>query len=211
MTYKQYGIIDAEQKECVMLDKHLRAEMIFYATTDDYSDADRYERFAKNCHLDKKGAEIGLVVLGLLSQIRQAAYPLQILETASATGLTAAGVVSELTRNWISHEYTSLDIEKNLLDYAKNYGRGHNFSLGDFEQLPFEDFSFDVYIMMGAEGYRSKGTFYSEVHRVLRPGGFFIMPQIGPNPVVSDVEKQNAILAGLIVVREDDYLIAKKP
>ena len=36
------------------------------------------------------------------------------------------------------------------------------------------------------------------------------MPQIGPQSVVSAPEKRSAKLAGLRIIREDNYLIAKK-
>lgn len=185
--------------------------MIFYATTHNYSDAERYERFAIDCKLDKKALEIGAVVRGLVSDLRERGRPpVQILETASATGLTAVGVVAELTRARIMCIYTSLDAEQNLLNYACARGRGHKFVQGDFEALPFSDEIFDVYIMMGAAGYRPKGTFYSEAYRVLRSGGYYVMPQIGPQPTVSEREKADAMSAGFIIIRADNYLIAQK-
>ncbi|KKW31845.1 MAG: hypothetical protein UY74_C0005G0011 [Candidatus Kaiserbacteria bacterium GW2011_GWC2_52_8b] len=69
---------------------------------------------------------------------------------------------------------------------------------------------FDVYIMMAAEGYRPRGTFYSEVHRVLRPRGFYVMPQIGPHPYVGIEEKYAVLRAGLCIAQAEDYLIAQK-
>ena len=193
-----------------MIDDRVRAEMLFYATTGDYSDAARYERFALDCKLDEKAADIGMVVKYLASQIPAAGKPLEILETASATGLTAVGVTSELTRAGISHVYTSLDIEQNLLHYAMLRRRGDKFVQGDFEQLPFARCVFDIYIMMGAEGYRPNGTFYPEAYRVLKFGGYYVMPQIGPRPIVRAPEKNAALQSGLRIVRADNYLIAQK-
>ncbi|MFY9462045.1 MAG: class I SAM-dependent methyltransferase, partial [Candidatus Sungiibacteriota bacterium] len=146
-----------------MIDDWVRAEMLFYSTTNDYSDADRYERFALGCKLDEKAVDIGRVIKYLSDQIQGARKPLEILETASATGLTAVGITSELARAGINHVYTSLDIEQNLLHYARLRGRGDKFVRGDFERLPFACCAFDIYIMMGAEGYRPSGRFYPEV------------------------------------------------
>lgn len=193
-----------------MLDDKVRAEMIFYAMTNDYSDADRYERFALACKLDEKAAEIGGVVSGLAEQMPRTEGALAILETASATGLTAVGVMAELARVGIPQTYTSLDKEQNLLRYAQLRKRGDVFVWGDFEQLPFADATFDIYIMMGAEGLRTKGTFYPEVYRVLKFGGYYVMPQIGPRPIVSPTEIHTARCSGLSVVRADNYLIAQK-
>ncbi len=184
--------------------------MIFYATTNDYSDADKYERFALACKLDEKAADIGGVIKHLADQLAGTGTPLQILETASATGLTAVGVISALAQAGVSHAYTSLDIEQNLLRYARLRGRGDRFVRGDFERLPFANSLFHVYIMMGAEGYRPNGKFYPEVYRVLRPGGYFVLPQIGPQPIVGEAEKNAAVRSGLCIVRADNYLIAHK-
>ena len=190
-----------------MITDKVRAEMRYYAETGDYSDAARYEQFALDCKLDQKGVEIGKVAVGLA---RVHWKPVEILETASATGLTAAGVTAELTKEEIEHAYTSLDIEPNLLAYAKERNRGDRFVRGDFENLPFADGSFDIYIMMGAEGYRTRGQFYAEVYRVLGPGGYYLMPQIGPSPLASNDEILAARSAKLRVFRFDKYMIAKK-
>ena len=193
-----------------MIDDWLRVEMIFYATTNDYSDADRYERFALGCKLDEKAVDIGRVIKHLADQILGTGKSLEILETASATGLTAVGVMTELARAGINHVYTSLDIEQSLLRYAMLRGRGNKFVRGDFEQLPFASSVFDIYIMMGAEGYRPSGRFYPEVYRVLRFGGYYVMPQIGPRPIVGTSEENAALRSGFSIVRADNYLIAQK-
>ncbi|MBI2047764.1 MAG: class I SAM-dependent methyltransferase [Parcubacteria group bacterium] len=201
---------DGKQEGGAWLTDELRAEMIFYATTNDYSDAERYEKFARACNLHKKAFEIGAVVRGLIAGMHGRGNPVEILETASATGLTAVGIMMELVLEGVACSYTSLDREQNLLDYAKERGRGDIFVQGDFEDLPFSDDSFDVYIMMGAAGYRPKGTFYSEVWRVLKLGGYYVMPQIGPQLSVSKRETNEAEQAGFTIIRADNYLIAQK-
>ncbi len=67
-----------------------------------------------------------------------------------------------------------------------------------------------AHILYGKEGYRPTGQFYPEVYRVLKPGGYYVMPQIGPQPIVSTDEKDNAVKSGLKIIREDNYLIARK-
>jgi len=183
--------------------------MIFYANTGDYSDADRYERFALDCKLGEKAFEIGSVVKYLVGKILNQSKSIEILETASATGLTAVGVTEELVKVNIKHTYTSLDIEQNLLCYAEARKRGDNFIQDDFENLPFTDNAFDIYIVMGAGGYRPKGTFYPEVRRVLKVGGYYIMPQIGPRSFTSTHEKDRVLNSGLIIVQKNNYLIAQ--
>ncbi len=185
--------------------------MVFYATTGNYSDPERYEQFARECGLDKKAFEIGSVVRDLTFPMQNQVDPVEILETASATGLTAVGVKAVLKEAGIHHVYTSLDKEQSLLDYAEARERGDVFMQGDFENLPFGSDAFDIYIMMGAEGYRPRGTFYSEARRVLRHGGCFIMPQIGPRPFVNEKEKGDAMAAGFEIIRVDNYFVARKP
>lgn len=185
-------------------------EMRFYAEFDDYSDPDRYETFAKECGMDKKAFEIGGVIVEL-ANLMPNNRPLTILETASATGLTAVGVTAELKKAGIAYIYTSLDIEPKLLEFASIRGRGDRFVRGSFNCLQFGADMFDIYIMMGAEGYREMEKFYSEVYRVLRPGGYYVMPQIGREPVkVRPEEKAAAERAGLTVIRADNYLVAQK-
>ena len=84
------------------------------------------------------------------------------------------------------------------------------FVQGDFEDLPFKNDAFNIYIMMGAEGYRPTGQFYPEVYRVLKVGGYYVMPQIGPSPSVSTDEKNDALESGLKILRSDNYLVAQK-
>lgn len=193
-----------------MLSEKIRAEMIYYATYGDYSDAARYEKFALDCNLDIKAYEIGNIIVELVKKTLPRLEPIEILETASATGLTAVGVKAQLNKKSIKNFYTSLDIEQNLLDYAKDRGRGDAFVLGDFNELYFPSEMFDIYIMMGAEGYRDKRKFYQEVYRVLKSDGYFVMPQIGPHPVVSSQEKDIARQSKFTILRRGNYLVAQK-
>ena len=126
-----------------MLDKRVLEEMIFYATTNDYSDAGRYEKFCLDCKLDIKGFEIGNVVKDLARSFPRGKR-IKILETASATGLTAVGVCTKLLHAGIAHTYTSLDIERNLLSYAKFRRRWRKFVRSDFNKLPFAASCFDI-------------------------------------------------------------------
>lgn len=193
-----------------MLTDKVRDEMVYYATHGDYSDAIRYEQFAKDCRLDVKAHEIGGVIVELAKKMLPRIEPIEILETASATGLTAVGVKVQLEMEGINNFYTSLDIEQNLLDYAREHKRGNAFVLGDFNALQFPSEIFDIYIMMGAEGYRNEEKFYPEVYRVLKRGGYFVMPQIGPRPIVSPWEKRMARKLKFKILRKNNYLIAKK-
>lgn len=57
------------------------------------------------------------------------------------------------------------------------FGLQGDLRVGDFTKLPFEDGMFDLVIDRGAltcTGTRSMHTAISEIHRVMKPGGYFL-------------------------------------
>jgi SAM-dependent methyltransferase len=56
-----------------------------------------------------------------------------------------------------------------------------SFEVGDAEDLPCDDAAFDVVTNIeSSHSYPDRLAFYSEVHRVLRPGGFFLYADVLP-------------------------------
>mmetsp|Transcript_9819 Transcript_9819/g.19300 ORF Transcript_9819/g.19300 Transcript_9819/m.19300 type:complete len:336 (-) Transcript_9819:44-1051(-) len=90
---------------------------------------------------------------------------------------------------------------------------------GDFHELPFADNSFDAGYDMEATAHSTKlNQFFSEVHRVLRPGGVFggfawvTLPKYNPEDkvekkILDDLAFSNAIA---ILHSFDDYVAAIK-
>lgn len=69
---------------------------------------------------------------------------------------------------------TGLDLARRAIDRCRRrYARpGLRFVAGDAEALPFEDGSFDVVLSVeSSHCYAHPERFFSEAHRVLRPGG----------------------------------------
>lgn len=87
------------------------------------------------------------------------------------------------------------------------------FLTGDAQRLPFRDSSFDVVMNVeSSHGYPSMAAFLEEVHRVLRPGGFFVfadlrwdMPGGRSTPLRGlTMLRQQLVNCGLVVVHESD-------
>jgi ubiquinone/menaquinone biosynthesis C-methylase UbiE len=73
--------------------------------------------------------------------------------------------------------YTGLDFNSEAIDFCRQRHTlpGLDFVQGDAENLPFADDSFDAVINVEASHiYPSVERFFSEVARVLRPGGHFL-------------------------------------
>jgi SAM-dependent methyltransferase len=74
-----------------------------------------------------------------------------------------------------------VDLAKGSIDLARaEFERdGLSFLEGDAEHLPFEDASFDVVMNVeSAHCYPDVPRFFDEVHRVLRPGGLFLIADV---------------------------------
>lgn len=68
---------------------------------------------------------------------------------------------------------------------------GLSFKLGDAENLPFNDQSFDVVVNVeSSHCYGSMDKFLTEVHRVLKPGGHFLFADFRRREQISLLEEQ---------------------
>lgn len=92
------------------------------------------------------------------------------------------------------HQVVGVDIAENLIEHASERARyeGLNvqFDVGDAENLPYEDNSFDVVIsMIGAMFAPQPDKVASEIARVLRPGGKLYMANWTPAGVPAQMFK----------------------
>lgn len=76
-----------------------------------------------------------------------------------------------------SKKYTGLDITPRMIEVAKNKKlEGVNWVVGDCENLPFEENSFDAIICSNSfHHYPNPEKFFESAKRVLRPGGRLIL------------------------------------
>jgi ubiquinone/menaquinone biosynthesis C-methylase UbiE len=87
---------------------------------------------------------------------------------------------------------------------AKNRLSEASFLVGDAENIPFADESFEVVLNIeSAHAYPNRARFYAEVYRILRPGGTLLYAELMP---AEQVERNVRLLedAGMTVIRNHD-------
>lgn len=98
---------------------------------------------------------------------------MNLLDCGCGTG----PMISLLFEKDSSKHYTGLDITPKMIEVAKAKNlKGVNWVVGDCENLPFEENSFDVIICSNSfHHYPNPQDFYRSVERVLKPGGRLIL------------------------------------
>lgn len=97
-----------------------------------------------------------------------------VLEIAAGTGVVTRALAVELPE---STTIVATDLNQAMLDQASAVGtkRAVEWRQADAMQLPFQDATFDaVLCQFGVMFFPEKPKAFSEVRRVLRPGGVFI-------------------------------------
>lgn len=100
--------------------------------------------------------------------------PSRVLEIAAGTGVATRALAKALPA---SAEIVATDLNQPMLDHARQVGtvRPVEWRQADVMSLPFPDQSFDAVVcQFGAMFFPDKAQAYSEVRRVLRPGGHFV-------------------------------------
>lgn len=100
-----------------------------------------------------------------------------ILEVGCGRG----GNIQALDRFFAAKSFTGLDITPASIAFCKQHleNQHRHFLEGDAETLPFADLSFDVVINVeSSNAYPHIFQFYSQVVRVLKPGGYFLYTDI---------------------------------
>jgi ubiquinone/menaquinone biosynthesis C-methylase UbiE len=111
-------------------------------------------------------------------------YPdiLEELEKEEFTDILDAGcgpapMISLLAEKYPDRHYTGIDLTPAMIEQAKSKQLPHtDFIVGDCENLPFAENSFDVIICsMSFHHYPNPQDFFCGVKRCLRPGGRLIL------------------------------------
>lgn len=76
----------------------------------------------------------------------------------------------------LGYEVTATDISDAMLQIAKQKNLNANFIKADSSKIPFEDNSFDIISSITMlEFVEEQDKVLEEIHRVLKPGGYFIL------------------------------------
>ncbi len=125
-------------------------------------------------------------------------YPdiLEELENEPFTDLLDAGcgpapMISLLSEKYPDRHYTGLDLTPAMIEQAKKKNIPNaEFVVGDCENFPFEDNSFDAIICSNSfHHYPNPQAFFNSVKRCLRPGGRLVL---------RDVTSENKLLLWLM-------------
>lgn len=77
---------------------------------------------------------------------------------------------------------TGCDRSPAMVDAARTrVGKEAVFSVGDIEEMPFADASFDIALAMGVLEYVDAGPALQEIARVVRPGGLAVVTMLNPH------------------------------
>ena len=97
-----------------------------------------------------------------------------VLEVGSGRG----GGASFIKRYHMPESYIAMDISSAVINFCSDYHKvpGLSFVKGYAEEQPFEDQSFDAVVNVeSARCYGDISKFFSEVYRVLKPDGHFLI------------------------------------
>lgn len=104
--------------------------------------------------------------------------PKSVLDIATGTGDLAIEFAKQLP----DVKVTGLDLSEGMLEVARKKVEGTElankikFIKGDSERLPFSDNSFDaITVSFGIRNFENLEKGLSEIHRVLRPNGIFVI------------------------------------
>jgi ubiquinone/menaquinone biosynthesis C-methylase UbiE len=127
---------------------------------------------------------------------------LSVLEIGSGRG----GGANFIVNRYNPKLYIGVDIANNAVNFCKEtYANGKlKFFQGDAESLHFDDNSFDVVLNLeSSHCYPRIGNFFSEVRRVLKPNGTFLIADWRFRDNVS-LFKTDILKTGLKLKKEED-------
>jgi len=125
-----------------------------------------------------------------------------IVEVGSGRG----GGLAYIARKFNPASATGIDLEKSVVGFSNKFHQWPNltFMTGNAQNLPLKDNSCDVLLNVeSSHRYISTKAFFYEVHRVLRPGGFFLFTDFRDSYKWPDLLAQ-LNKAGLKVIEERD-------
>jgi ubiquinone/menaquinone biosynthesis C-methylase UbiE len=114
---------------------------------------------------------------------------LDVLEVGSGRG----GGAEYITRSFRPRTYRGIDLNKSAVKFCNKFHAcdGLSFLYGNATKLPFESNSFDVVINVeSSHRYPNVNKFFKEVHRVLKPQGYFLFTDFRDDYLVDRLDRQ---------------------
>ncbi|MGW7613153.1 class I SAM-dependent methyltransferase [Streptomyces sp. NPDC054766] len=106
-----------------------------------------------------------------------ALHPGRVLELAAGTGALTSGLLAAAP----SAEVTATDLNEAMVAFGSIRAPGAVWRQADAQRLPFPDGSFDLVVcQFGVMFFPDRIEAFTEVHRVLAPGGRFLFNTWGP-------------------------------
>lgn len=106
--------------------------------------------------------------------------------------MAAAAAALFFFETYHPQSYLGIDYAKASIDFCNRVHHSENglrFEVGRAEQLPVPDCSKDIVINVeSSHCYTSPGSFFKEVHRILRPGGMFLFADIRGEGVANNYQ-----------------------
>lgn len=98
-------------------------------------------------------------------------------DTLLDAGCKTAPMLALLTKEYPDKQYVGLDLTPEMIEKARAKNPPNTeFLVGDCENLPFNDASFDIIInSQSFHHYPNPQDFFNSVYRVLKPGGCLIL------------------------------------
>ncbi|RLD80189.1 MAG: class I SAM-dependent methyltransferase [Bacteroidetes bacterium] len=112
-----------------------------------------------------------------------------ILEVGCGRG----GGISFLNRYFLPNSVTGVDLNKKAIKFCKKHypEKSNTFLQANAQSLPFSDNSYDVVINIeSSHRYPQPELFFSEVFRVLNPGGYFLFADFRNDKEIDRLESQ---------------------
>ncbi|MCX5642404.1 MAG: class I SAM-dependent methyltransferase [Candidatus Omnitrophica bacterium] len=126
---------------------------------------------------------------------------LDVLEVGSGRG----GGASYIARYFYPNSVVGLDLCRRAVTFcAEHYAiNGLSFVCGNALNLPFQSKSLDVVVgVESSHGYPNIKQFFSEVDRVLKPGGYFLLSDFRNKDCIGLLREQLRS-SGLKIIREE--------
>lgn len=145
----------------------------------------------------------------LLSRLRFALEMLEagappaskVLDVGCATGATAAEIMRR------GYDVWGLDIAEPMIGYARDRLGSPHFQVGDIEDMPFRNDSFDAVVCLGVIEYLDTDErALHEVWRVLKPGGTAVL---STPSAICPLQHMDRLLVGLMAAARPLYHLVR--